>query len=85
MVVYREDIGLRMEMASGGHLVGSRGDAESGILDGLQGANRSIGGVREPYGDSIREQRTYHGAVGDQLAALFIMSPAGARKSSHDT
>ena len=65
VVLDREVFGFGVEVAEGGHLVGSKAGTEGLVLDTLEFEDVGLGGVGEPDGSSIGKDGTEDGAVGE--------------------
>ena len=63
--------------------MGTGGDAEGGVLDGLDLGYCRWGGVREPDWGGESDYGFDEGFEGDE-EGLFLMSPAGARQGFED-
>ena len=83
MVLDREVFGFGVEVAEGGHLVGSKAGTEGLVLDSLEFEDVGLGGIGKPDGSSVGKDGTEDSAVGEKHCFL-LRTPEGARKGFED-
>ena len=83
MVLDRKVFGFGVEVAEGGHLVGSKAGTEGLVVDSLEFEDVGLGGIGKPDGSSVGKDGTEDGAVGEKHCFL-LRTPEGARKGFED-